>query len=97
MKLIANENHYQKKVWEQNRIELEIKHETARMTSAELEAEKKRMNRCLDRSFQKYEEHQVTTIYKPDLLRRCALRGRQGWRWMLRSILNLTCALKLTK
>ena len=41
MKLIANENHYQKKVWEQNRIELETKHETTRMTPAELEAEKR--------------------------------------------------------
>ena len=70
MKLIASENHYQKKVWEQNRIELEMKHETARMTPAELEAEEKRMNRCLDRAFQKYEEHQATTVCKPDLWRR---------------------------
>ena len=70
MNLIANVNYYQRKVWEQNLIELETKRKTARMTPAELEDEENRMNRCLERSFQKYEEHQTTMIYKPAFWRR---------------------------
>lgn len=70
MNLIANVNYYQRKVWEQNLIELETKRKTVRMTPAELEDEEKRMNRCLERAFQKYEEHQSTTVYRSAFWRR---------------------------
>lgn len=70
MNLIANENYYQRTIRELNRIELEIKQETAKMTPAELDAREQRLHKCLERAFQKYEEQQAVTVYKPDFWRR---------------------------
>lgn len=74
MNLIASENYYQRRIEKLKHIELDIAQENSRMTPAELEAEESRMNKCLERAFQKYEEYQTATIFKPSYWRRWRFR-----------------------
>lgn len=66
MKVIASENYYQKKVWEENRIELEMRRESARLSPEEEEAQYKERHKSLERAFERYEKEQEKTIIKPD-------------------------------
>ena len=82
MKVIASENYYQKKVWEENRIELEMMRESARLSPEEEEARYKERHKCLERAFERYEKEQEKTVTKPD-----------PWRqWKFDKAVKLVCA-----
>ena len=82
MKVIASENYYQKKVWEENRIELEMRRESARLSPEEEEAQYNERRKCLERAFERYEKEQEKTIIKPD-----------PWRqWKFDKAVKLVCA-----
>ena len=70
MKLIASENYYQKRVWSESSVELEMKREAARRSQEEEEALLNNHHQCLERAFERYEQKQKKTVIKPDPWRR---------------------------
>ena len=62
MKVIASENYYQKKVREENRIELEMRRKSARLSPEEEEARYKERHKCLERAFERYEKEQAFSL-----------------------------------
>ena len=66
MRRIASENYYQKKKWEESRVELEMRRESASLSPEEEEAQHKERHRCLERAFERCEKEQEKTVIKPD-------------------------------